>query len=153
MTAVRPRLLVLEDGSEYVEFARAFLGDAFVVDVARTAAEAVDALARGPVDALLVDLRFDRVDRAALVGDVQAIADRWFAGDRERAERYVVDQQGALVLAELRKLGCEARAVFVQDFPRKRLENLRSLYGRVDAVPSFDAARIRALLLAGADDA
>lgn len=152
MTAVRPRLLVLEDGSEYVEFARAFLGDAFVVEVARSAAEALEALARGPVAALLVDLRFDRVDRAALVGDVPAIAERWFAGDRERAERYVVDQQGALVLAELRARGCDARAVFVQDFPRKRLENLRALYGRVDAVPSFDAERMRALLLPEAGD-
>ena len=53
-----------------------------------------------------------------------------------------VDQQGALVLAALREARCDVPAVFVHDFPERRLDNLRKLYGRVGAVGTFDAARI-----------
>ena len=56
------------------------------------------------------------------------------------------DQQGALVLGALREAGFPQRAVFVHDFPPRRLANLRALYGDVHAVPSFDAAAIRSAL-------
>lgn len=145
------RLLVIEDGKEYAEFAELFLSDAFEIRAARSATEALAAAREAPPDALLVDLRFERADPETLLGDVDAIADRLFGGDRGRALEWVKDQQGTLVLAELRSAGCEAPAVFVHDFPPRRLANLRKLYGAVDAVPSFDAARIRAALGAAAD--
>jgi hypothetical protein len=37
-------------------------------------------------------------------------------------------------------------AVFIHDFPPRRLQNLQRLYGRVTAVPSFDAGAIRQAL-------
>ena len=140
------RLLVVEDGEEYAEFARLFLADAFEVHGTRTAAEALVAARDATPDALLLDLRFDRTPIADLLGDVPDLATRLFGGDHARAQRYVQDQQGALILAALRELGCHAPAVFVHDFPARRLENLRRLYGRVGAVPSFDAAAIREAL-------
>ena len=142
MHPARPALLVIEDGTEYVEFARLFLGAAFDVLAARSARDALALLADPGADALLVDLRFDRAPREDLVGDVDETAARLFGGDRPRALRHVQDQQGALVLGALRSAGFAQRAVFVHDFPPRRLANLRTLYGDVHAVPSFDAAAI-----------
>ncbi len=139
------RLLVIEDGDEYAEFARVFLAD-LQIESAHSAADAVAALRARDADALLIDLRFDRAASEALVGDVEATAARLFAGDSERALRYLQDEQGTLILAELRAAGFTHRALFVHDFPPRRLANLRRLYGDVDAVPSLDAAAIRRAL-------
>lgn len=144
------RLLVIEDGTEYAEFAELFLSDAFEIRAAQSAREALEAAREAPPDALFVDLRFERADPQALVGDLQSTADRLFGGDRGRALEWIKDQQGTLILGELRRAGCDAPAVFVHDFPPRRLANLRKLYGAVDAVSSFDAARIREALGAAA---
>lgn len=135
-------LLVVEDGTEYEEFAAAFLAPTFTIVGARSAREALEARRTRDPDAVLLDMRFERTREDELLGDVTSTAARLFAGDRERARRHLVDQQGALVLAALREAGCAAPAVFVHDFPKRRLDNLRALYGRVDAVPGFDAAAI-----------
>jgi ActR/RegA family two-component response regulator len=139
------RLLVIEDGTEYEEFARLFLGRNFEVCAARSAAEAMR-LISPDVHALLIDLRFDRAPTAALVGDVAATAERLFAGDRERALRHLQDNQGVLILAALRQAGHTQRAVFVHEFAERRLENLRRLYGDVQAVTGFDAGALRRVL-------
>lgn len=138
------RLLVIEDGTEYGEFARLFFSDTWEIDVARSATEALAKLSSERVDAMLVDLRFDRAPREALVGDLERTAVRLFAGDEGRALRHLQDQQGTLILGVLREGGHTQRAVFVHDFPPRRLQNLRDLYGDVRAVASFDAAAIRA---------
>ena len=135
-------LLVIEDGTEYAEFARLFLGADVEVVAARSLAEALSACSAGRIDAMLVDLRFERAPRETLVGDPDDVARRLFAGDRERALRWIKDQQGTVVLGELRRAGHMQRAVFVHDFPPQRLANLKKLYGDVDAVPGFDAEAI-----------
>ena len=140
------RVLVIEDGTEYAEFARLFLGTHFEVVAARSGAEALSAATTAPIDALLIDLRFDRAPAGVLVGDLGATALRLFAGDQERALRHLQDQQGVLILAELRKAGHVQPAVFVHEFPPRRLENLRRLYGDLRPVPTFDAVALRAAL-------
>jgi hypothetical protein len=136
------RLLVIEDGAEYEEFARVFLSE-LEVHAARSADEALGALRSVGADVLLIDLRFERAPPGALVGDVCETARRLFAGDEPRAVRYLQDQQGALILARLRQAGFHQPAVFVHAFAPRRLDNLRKLYGDVRAVPSFDAAALR----------
>jgi hypothetical protein len=143
------RILLIEDGHEYEEFARLFLRDCDIV-AAHSGAEALARAAEVTFDAFLVDLRFERAPAEALVGDLAATAQRLFAGDRARALRWLKDQQGTLVLGELRKAGHGQPAVFVHDFPKQRLENLRRLYGDVRAVPGFDAPAIRDALGIGA---
>ncbi len=138
-------MLVVEDGREYEEFAQTFLGDRFEIVTAHSASEALERLRAEPVDVMLVDLRFERAPAETLVGDVDATARRLFGGDRARALRWIKDQQGTLLLAEIRKAGFPQRAVFVHDFPPDRLKNLAKLYGDVHAVPGFDAAAIGAL--------
>jgi DNA-binding NarL/FixJ family response regulator len=139
-------LLVIEDGTEYAEFARLFLGNDFVVVPAQSAAEALAAFARAAIDVMLIDLRFERAPAATLVGDVAGSAQRLFAGDEARALRHVQDQQGVLILAELRKAGHLQPAVFVHEFPARRVANLRQLYGDVRTVPNFDAVALRQAL-------
>lgn len=140
------RLLVIEDGAEYAEFARLFLAADFEIEAAQTAAAALAALAARHADALLIDLRFERAAADSLVGDLGETAARLFGGDRARALRYLKDQQGALILGELRAAGHRQRAVFIHDLPPRRLENLKRLYGAVAAIPSFDAAALRVAL-------
>jgi len=140
------RLMVIEDGHEYEEFARLFLVDDFEILAAHSAAEALELLEAGGVDVFLLDLRFDRAPEVALVGDVDALARRRFGGDRGRALRHVMEQQGALVLGALREAGHAEPAVFVHDFPPRRLSNLCQLYGDVRAVSGFDAAALREAL-------
>ena len=134
-------LLVIEDGTEYEEFARAFLTD-YEVFAAHSAAAALQVLSEHPCDAMLVDLRFERSPTHDLVGHVDQTAVRRFGGDTHRAIRHLKEQQGTLVLGVLRQAGHDQPAVFVHDFAPRRLSNLRSLYGKVDAVPGFDAAAI-----------
>jgi len=134
------KLLVIEDGDEYEEFARLFLADRFEIVAAHSAAEALERVEG--IDAMLIDLRFERARSADLLGDVDDTATRLFASDRERAMRWLKDQQGTLILGALREAGHHQPAVFVHDFPKRRLKNLARLYGRVGAVPSFDAKAI-----------
>lgn len=141
------RILIIEDGDEYREFAELFLGSEFLLRQVRSGTAALSVLGAEPIDALLIDLRFDRATEASLCGDIEAVAGQLFAGDRARAARYLKDQQGALILAEVRRAGHHQPAVFVHDFPPRRLVNLQKLYGRVEAVPTFDAAAIRRALL------
>jgi CheY-like chemotaxis protein len=140
------RLLVIEDGTEYTDFARLFLSEAFEVRSARSASEALELASREPFDAFLMDLRFESSDERTLIGDPAATAERLFAGDQEAAVRYLRDNQGALVTAELRRAGHDQPVLFVHDFPQGRLENLRRLYGDVQAVASFDAMVMLRLL-------
>jgi CheY-like chemotaxis protein len=139
-------MLVIEDGTEYAEFARLFLGDHFAVIAAQSAEESLRVLASQAVDVLLIDLRFDRAKDETLVGGIEETAQRLFAGDRGRSLRHLQDQQGVLILAELRKAGHSQPAVFVYQFPPRRLQNLRKLYSDVRTVPNFDAAALRRVL-------
>lgn len=137
------RIIVIEDGNEYEEFARLFLSDRCEIAAAHSASEALALLRDRRIDALLIDLRFDRSRETDLVGDPEATARRLFAGDRASAIAYLRDHQGTLILAELRTAGHFQKAVFVHDFAPQRLRNLCRLYKNVLAVPSFDARRIR----------
>jgi CheY-like chemotaxis protein len=139
------RILVIEDGTEYEEFARLFLSESFSIQAAHSSAETLEIINENSADGFLIDLRFDRAEEDSLEGDIDETAERLFAGNRAEAVRYLKDNQGVLILATLRAAGHAQPAVFVHDFPKQRLENLRRLYGEVKAVPSFDAAAIRRL--------
>ena len=91
----------------------------------------------GQNEGFVLDLRFDRVPRGDLVGDVEQMAGRLFGGDLEAAQRYIIDNQGYLILQNLRQRGCHQPALIVADLPPRRQENLRKLYGKIGVVPSF----------------
>ena len=145
MRTRKKEIVILEDGDEYAAFADMFLSDQCRIRSYKSVSEALTGLAEKSADYLLLDLRFDRSPEADLTGDIEKTARRLFAGDREAAVQYLRENQGTFALAVLRRAGYYAKALFVHDFPKGRLENLRRLYGDVQAVPSFDVAGIRAI--------
>lgn len=143
-----PRVLVVEDGFEYVENLTRFLGDTFSFTRAGDGHEALAMLAETPWDALFLDMRFDRASR--LLGDREALTAR-FAGDEDRARRFLEENQGAYVLAALRDAGHSQPALFSYDFdgePR-RYRNLEGRYGPLAYLhDTAGPAEIREALLA-----
>lgn len=140
----RPILLVIEDGDDYIAFARLFLSERFSPVSAKSLREALP-YAKG-ARAILLDLRFDLSPLEELIGDVAEVSARLFGGELSRGLAYLRENQGVLILAKLREAGCAAPALIINDLPPRRLGNLRALYGAVDAVPDFDAPAIRAAL-------
>jgi CheY-like chemotaxis protein len=125
-----PRVLVVEDGAEYVEgFERLAstrgLGIAF--SRARDLESACAALASSRPDALFLDVVFDRTPEDRLAGDAEALVAR-FGGDRARAVRHLATQQGFYVLDALASLLTGIPVVLAYDFAAEpqRLEALRA---------------------------
>ncbi len=130
------RVLVVEDGEEYIRNLGRFLPECFELLRAGTGAEALALASQRDFDVVFLDMRFDRVALPDLLGDLQAVADR-FNGDRERARCFLEDNQGTYVLAALRERGCTLPVVFSHDFsgePR-RWANLARRYAPLDYLP------------------
>lgn len=124
-----PRVLIIEDGHEYVTAYQRFLGDAFAFVRAGDGREALALLDDAPFDAAVLDMRFDRADH--LLGDLAATTARY--GDAARARRFLEDNQGTFILAALREAGHDLPVVVSYDFggePR-RFRNLARRYGPV----------------------
>jgi UDPglucose 6-dehydrogenase len=68
------RVLLIEDGREYEEFARLFLDGGCELAAVHSGAEALGRAASSPFDVFLVDLRFERTAEEALLGDVEEVA-------------------------------------------------------------------------------
>jgi CheY-like chemotaxis protein len=125
---MKQRILVVEDGHEYIENLQRFLGDGFDFTRAGDGEAALAALAGGAWDVIYLDMRFDRAPR--LLGDLATLAAR-FAGDGGRAQRFLEDNQGTYILAAIREAGVRTPALFSYDFdgePR-RFANLQRRHG------------------------
>lgn len=126
------KVLVVEDGEEYSRTLGRFAGEGFAFRRAGDGATALAALSEADFDLLFLDMRFDRVGPAQLLGDLAATAER-FNGDPVRARQFLEEHQGTYILAALRAAGHAHPAVFSHDFdgePR-RWANLVRLYAPV----------------------
>ncbi len=108
----RPRFVVCEDGTEYIERFRRFLGETFEFAPARGFAEALEALP-GAVG-LLLDLDFRRTPPDALVDEAGAPV-TWLERLGEGARRHLTESQGILVLRALRARAVVAPALLFAD--------------------------------------
>jgi ActR/RegA family two-component response regulator len=143
-----PTLLIVEDGDEYLEFfERHLLG--YRLLQAHDAASAVEHLESWAVDVIVMDLRFDRLERERLVGDVLEISRTRFGQDNDltQAWRYMADNQGYLILRKLRQAGSDEAVLIIEELPERQVQNLQRLYGRVAVVPEFDAKRIHRTII------
>jgi hypothetical protein len=135
----RPRVvLIVEDGTEYRDAFRRLSPEGAVVEWlhAPDAAAARRLLAEREVDAVFLDVVFDRTAPEALVGDREALAAR-FAGDRSRALAHLAANQGFYVAADL--VPVLPRGVLVllaYDFTSdpERLEALRRMLPGLEGV-------------------
>lgn len=109
------RVLVIEDGEEYIRTLGRYLGEGFALARAGSGPEALALLRAERFDVIFLDMRFDRAPTDALLGDVAASAER-AGGDAARGLAFIVENQGAYVLAALREAGCAVPVVFSYDF-------------------------------------
>jgi DNA-binding NarL/FixJ family response regulator len=128
-------VLVIEDGDEYLENLTRFVpGPSYLQ--AHCGRDAVDILKEHPVDVVYLDMRFDRIPEADLLGDRDA-ATREHNGDAVRGLKYLMNNQGLYILAELRREGFGALPVVVAyDFSKepRRFDNLRRTYPKLEWV-------------------
>lgn len=129
-------ILIVEDGDEYLHTLTRLVPGPRWVQV-HSGQAALDVLARERIDLVYLDMRFDRVPRADLLGD-HAAATREHNGDPERAWRHLANHQGLYVLAALREAGHGALpVVLAYDFSREagRLAFLRKSHPSLQWLP------------------
>ncbi|MFZ4579776.1 MAG: hypothetical protein ACOYOB_15405 [Myxococcota bacterium] len=144
-------VLIVEDGDEYLDNLSRFVQGPHYLQ-AHNGAQSLVILAERAVDLLYLDMRFDRIPRAELLGD-HAQATRENNGDPERGWRYLANHQGLYVLAALRQAGfAHLPVIAAYDFSRElaRFEFLKQQSPGLDWVPdAVTPDEIRARLLAG----
>ena len=137
-------VLVVEDGVEYSETFGRFLGAEFAFARAGSGAQALHRLREGtPVDVIFLDMRFDRAPESELLGDLDAVIDR-FNGDVVQARRFTEDHQGTFILAALRDAGITTPVVLSYDFGEEpgRWRRISERQGPVDFLPD-NVGRLR----------
>jgi hypothetical protein len=144
MTTART-VIVIEDGTEYTDAFRNLVASNAAASIELVRAgdfeEARRALAERAVDAVFLDVVFDRIAPEKLVGDWEGPIRR-FGGDRRRAERHLAENQGFYLLNELAPLLPEGIPVVIAyDFSAEpeRLAALRrrcaQISGLADGTP------------------
>lgn len=126
------RVLVVEDGTEYVEgFERLAAARGLPIDFSRAGdleSAQRELTTRGP-NAVFLDVVFDRTPEDRLAGDAEALVAR-FGGDRVRAVRHLATHQGFYVLDALAPLLPRVPVVLAYDFAAEP-QRLEALRGRV----------------------
>ena len=122
-------VLVVEDGDEYLDNLSQFVfGPSYLQ--AHTGQEALKILDSRAVDIVYLDMRFDRIPEADLMGDHEQVT-REHNGDPNRAWKYLMNNQGLYILAALKKAGfANLPVVIAYDFSKepRRFDNLKRQY-------------------------
>jgi hypothetical protein len=103
------RFIVCEDGNEYLERFRRFLGEEFDFAVAHDYAQVCDVI--DGAGGLLMDLDFRRTPADRLIDERGAFAGAPDDGTRRR----LAETQGILILRQLRATGVSLRAILFAD--------------------------------------
>ena len=146
----RPRYVVCEDGAEYIERFRRFLGDTFTFAPAQDLGAAVAAIERAPgvdaVDGILLDLDFRRTPPERLIDE----GGRLLASVQtdEGTRRRLTESQGIYILRALRARGVALPAVLFADLADAAQATFleRTLAPLVVAPSSMGLGEIAALL-------
>jgi hypothetical protein len=145
-------VLIIEDGDEYRDnLIRWVPGPRYLQ--AHDAAAAIALLASEPVAIIYLDMRFDRIPRERLAGEVETIR-RQQGGDAERAWRYLQNNQGLFILDALRQAGfSHLPTILAYDFSAepRRLAHLQSQHPNLtwvrDAVGADEVRELMERLL------
>jgi hypothetical protein len=146
VTGRRPRFVVCEDGTEYVERFRRFLGDDFDFLPAGDFAAALAAAAAA--DGLLLDLDFRRTPPERLIDERGAAAPSPLG---EGTRRRLSESQGILILRALRARGVALPAILFADLDDAQQARIleRSLAPVVIASSRTGLRELAALLRGG----
>jgi hypothetical protein len=130
----RPRFLLCEDGSEYLERFERFLGARFEFVQSRSFSALISQLERHqPIAGILLDLDFRRTDASRLVdSEGQPIS---HSSEQERAR--LVSNQGIAILASLRRVGCCIPVLLFADIEDQRQrEYLEAKFAPLELIAS-----------------
>ncbi len=141
-------VLIVEDGDEYLESLSRFVpGPSYLQ--AHNGRDALAAIGAQEVALVYLDMRFDRIPEADLLGDRER-AERAQAGDPARALRYLANNQGLFILEALRANGHAALPVILAyDFSNEgsRFSHLARMHPALSWVPdTISPNEIRARL-------
>ena len=112
-------VLIIEDGFEYIELMQRFLGDRYHFTRASDFESARQHLASQSVDLVYLDLNFERLEDAQLLGDWDQLRVR-FNGDAVKSRQYIARNQGLFILAALRREGVSLPVIISHDFSREK---------------------------------
>ncbi|HKP58758.1 MAG TPA: hypothetical protein VJV78_18685 [Polyangiales bacterium] len=137
-------VLIVEDGDEYLQNLTRFVPGPRYLQ-ARGAKPALDLLVAEQIDVIYLDMRFDRLPREALVGDIDRLTREL---GPERAHRQLENNQGLYILETLRQTQYGATPVILAyDFSREpeRFDHLSQRHPALTWVPdAITPAEIRA---------
>ena len=140
-----PHFIVCEDGAEYIERFRRFLGSSFAFVPARDLGGALEAIAAGAVDGVLLDLDFRRTPPERLVDE----SGRALAQVDEGTRRRLIESQGIFILRALRARGVRLPAVLFADLAdAAQAAYLERTLGPLVVAPSSTGLREVGALLA-----
>ena len=127
------KILIIEDGHEYLTNAERLLADDFVWIRAGSGRQGLQMLQSQTFDAVLLDMCFDRVALSDLLGDVDELTSR-FQGERARAVTHLQRHQGNYILAYLRQHGCQLPVLLSYDFDAepRRWVHVKDNFGPID---------------------
>jgi CheY-like chemotaxis protein len=115
-TRDRPiRVLVVEDGDEYITNLTTFVSEGIHYRQAKSGGQACEMLGEELPDLVFLDMRFDRTPVEELIGDMVQLTGR-FNGDIGRARRFQQDNQGLFILRALRDAGFRRPVILSYDF-------------------------------------
>jgi hypothetical protein len=144
----RRTILVVEDGTEYIEAFRRLAPAGAEIELlhAADAESARRVLSDRRVDGVFLDVDFSRTPPEDLAGDLERLADR-FSGDRDRARAYLASNQGFFIASLLAPaLPKGAPVLLARDFSAES-ERLAALRERIPTLEGVeDGAPISKLL-------
>ena len=115
MADARIRVLVVEDGDEYITNLTTFVAEGIDYRQAKSGGQACDMIAADEPDLVFLDMRFDRTPVEELLGDMVQLTGR-FNGDIGRARRFQQDNQGLFILRALRDASYQRPVIISYDF-------------------------------------
>jgi CheY-like chemotaxis protein len=145
----RIRVLVVEDGDEYITNLTAFVAEGINYRQAKSGGQACEMIAAEQPDVVFLDMRFDRTPVEELLGDMVQLTGR-FNGDIGRARRFQQDNQGLFILRALRDAAYRRPVILSYDFGAEE-KRFRALSGKDPGLyycPDYaDASTIRQTIL------
>jgi len=129
-------VLIVEDGDEYLDNLRLTVPGPRYLQ-AHDGQRALSLLQQEVVSLVYLDMRFDRIERAQLLGDHTATMAK-HNGNGERAWRFLANNQGLYILHALAEAGhAQLPTILAYDFSReqRRFDHLSARHDRLTWVP------------------
>lgn len=142
-------VLIVEDGDEYLTNLTTFVAEGIEYRQAHNGRQAQQMIVERRPDLVYLDMRFDRIPVADLLGSVVELTAR-FNSDAARARQFQQYNQGLFILHAIRDAGFTGPVILSYDFAveERRFKALSARDPALHYCPDYaDAQTIRAAIL------